>query len=225
MIGREAGRGEGARGVDAGRDGAGRDEAGRDGAGGDRAEQGAARQDAAGQDDAWQVLGAGHLDAIEHLHRLSIGSAGPDVVKPETRDFFAGLLAGRGRILGCFDRGALIAYGVLQTEILAYDDPRAELGYAADRGIAKLAGAAVAPSHRGAGLQRASIRQRVALAGDTPLLFSTAAPGNTASLQNLQAEGFEIRATVTRYGGLQRYLLLRECRAGDAAAGASGAAR
>ena len=175
---------------------------------------GRAGQDAAGQDDAWQVLGAGHLDAIEHLHRLSIGSAGPDVVKPETRDFFAGLLAGRGRILGCFDRGALIAYGVLQTEILAYDDPRAELGYAADRGIAKLAGAAVAPSHRGAGLQRASIRQRVALAGDTPLLFSTAAPGNTASLQNLQAEGFEIRATVTRYGGLQRYLLLRECRTG-----------
>ena len=192
---------------------------------GDVAGLGDAGRGDAPRDDAWQVLNASHLDAIEHLHRLSIVSAGPDVVKPETRDFFAGLLAGRGRILGCFDGGALIAYGVLQTEILAYDDPRAELGYAPDRGIAKLAGAAVAPSHRGAGLQRASIRQRVALAGDTPLLFSTAAPGNTASLQNLQAEGFEIRATVTRYGGLQRYLLVREHRAGDAATGASGAAR
>ena len=162
------------------------------------------------RNDAWRTLGAGDLDAIEQLHRLSIGSAGPDVVKPETRDFFAGLLGGRGRILGCFDGGALVAYGVLQTEILAYDDPRTELGYGADRGIAKLAGAAVAPSHRGAGLQRASIRQRVALAGDTPLLFSTAAPNNTVSLQNLRAEGFEIRATVTRYGGLRRYLLVRE---------------
>jgi GNAT superfamily N-acetyltransferase len=158
----------------------------------------------------WRLLQLEELPAIEGLHRLSIGTAGPDVVKPENRDFFAGLLAGRGRMLGLYDGAELIAYGVLQTDLLANDDPRAALGIGRHLAIAKLAGAAVAPGHRGRGLQRASIRARIALAGDTPLLFSTAAPANTASLQNLLAEGFAVRARVTRYGGLQRYLMVRE---------------
>ena len=158
---------------------------------------------------AWRELGLADLDAIEALHRSSIGAAGPDVVKPENRDFFAGLLKGRGRLVGLFEQ-ELVAYGVLQHDILANDDPREQLGYGASTSIAKLAGAAVASTHRGQGLQRALIRQRITMASEHDVLFSTAAPANVVSWTNLLAEGFETRAIIHRYGGLQRYLMLRE---------------
>lgn len=161
------------------------------------------------------ALGPQDLDRLEALHRLSMGPVPrPEVVKPERRDFFVGILGGRGRAWGVFDGEEtgeeLVAYGILQHAILPDDDPRSSLGVAPTVRLAKLAGAGVAPGWRGRGLQRLLIARRIAEAGAAELLFSTAAPLNAPSWCNLIHEGFAIRALVTRYGGLTRYLLTRE---------------
>lgn len=168
---------------------------------------------AAGVDPAltWRTLEPADLNAIYALHRQAIGEAvRPEVVKPETKDFFAGILAGRGQMKGVFHDGALVAYGVLQTELPAYDDPRPYIGAAPDAPVAKLAGASVAPSFRGRGLQRALIAARVGLLYQTHILFATSAPANQPSWMNLLAEGFSIRALVPYYGGHLRYVMVRD---------------
>ncbi len=160
---------------------------------------------------SWRTLAPADLDAIYALHRLAIGEAvRPEVVKPETKDFFAGILAGRGRVEGVFADGALVAYGVLQTVLPTYDDPRPFIGAAPDAPVAKLAGASVATAFRGRGLQRALIAARVGLVYQTDILFATSAPANQPSWMNLLSEGFSIRALVPYYGGHLRYLMVRD---------------
>lgn len=159
----------------------------------------------------WRELGLDHVDAIYDLHRACIGeSVRPEIVKPESRDFFVGILSGRGRIISVWDGPALIAYGVLQRQLPAYDDPRPHIGAAADAPVAKLAGASVEISRRGAGLQRALIAARVAMADPGQILFATSAPANTPSWSNLLAEGFQIRALLPYYGGHLRYVMVRD---------------
>ncbi|GGF89280.1 hypothetical protein GCM10007301_56500 [Azorhizobium oxalatiphilum] len=159
----------------------------------------------------WRALVPADLDIIYALHRAAIGEAiRPEVVKPESRDFFAGILDGRGQMQGVFDAGELVAYGVLQRDLPAYDDPRPHIGAPADASVAKLAGASVASAYRGRGLQRALIAARVGLARPGDILFATSAPANPASWINLLAEGFAIRALVPYYGGHLRYLMVRD---------------
>ena len=155
-----------------------------------------------------RLLQPGDLDAMQALHLLSIAGMPPHLVKPESREFLAGLLNGRGLVLGALADSQLVAYGVLQHDLLAQDDPRTVFGFAADRQVGKLAGAAVAPGWRGQGLQRRLIAQRMAFADRSALLFATASPGNYASWRSLLACGFAVRALEYRYGGLARYLLL-----------------
>ena len=159
---------------------------------------------------SWRQLGPGDLEAMQTLHLLSVQGQGADVVKPETRDFLASLLAGRGQVVAAFDGPRLIAYGVLQHDLLAEDGLPAALAPPAGTPLLKLAGAAVAPPWRGLGLQRRLIAERLALAPATAWLFSTAAPANVPSWNNLLAQGFEVRAIVHRYGGFARYLMLRQ---------------
>ena len=169
---------------------------------------------------AWRLLAPTDLAAMAALHRASLGSAGPDVVKPESPEFLASLLAGRGRVVAAWDADVLVAYGVLQHGLLPEDDPRPHLRARAGTTLAKLAGAAVAPGWRGLGLQRALVARRIALAQEIDWLFATVAPANPASWRNLLAAGFAVRTIEWRYGGHARYLLLRERGAVTSAAAA-----
>lgn len=157
----------------------------------------------------WRRLVASDLSAIHALHRLSLQGVGPDVVKAETQEFFASLLDGRGEIVGVFREAALVAYGVLQHDLLPDDDPRAHLGLGREVPVRKLAGAAVHPSWRGQRLQRALVDERLRRAGPHALIFATSAPGNPASWRTLMACGLSICAIESRYGGHARYLMAR----------------
>lgn len=165
------------------------------------------------EDLIWRRLEAADLDSVEALHRAVMAGLGPNVVKPEKRDFLAEMLGPRGRTLGVFDGHALVAYGVLQHDIPATDDPRDAVGLPFSIPLMKLAGTSVAPSHRGRGLQRALIAARVRLAlegaAEEPILFATSAPLNPASWRNLLSEGFAIRALKPYYGGHLRYVMVR----------------
>lgn len=158
----------------------------------------------------WRLLQPQDLDAMEALHHLSIAGLPPQTVKPESRPFLQSLLQGRGTVIGAWHHNTeLIAYGVLQHDLLPADDPRQHLQLPPSQILTKLAGAAVAPLWRGRGLQRTLITQRIAHADSTAVLFATAAPENTISWHNLLACGFRVRALEYRYGGFARYLLVR----------------
>lgn len=164
---------------------------------------------------SWRLLSPQDREQVDALHRRAIGALGPDVVKPEGPGFFARILEGGGRIIGVFDAGRLVAYGVLQHLLPDTDDPRPLLGLPPDMLRVKLAGASVVPEMRGRGLQRALVAARVALAqsdfpGRPMVLYSTSAPANFASWANLMAEGFAIRAVKLYYGGHPRYVMVHD---------------
>ena len=170
-------------------------------------------------------LGPEDLDSVYALHLAAAEAVGrPDLIRPETRAFFAAILEGGGLVLGVEDDGGLLAYGVLQWDLPPAEDLRRLLGLAPDAPFAKLAGASVRPGDWGAGLHEALIAARVAAARGRGLihLYATSAPGNARSWTNLLSQGFAIRALVDQYGGYPRYILYR--RADRPAAGDDGAA-
>lgn len=151
------------------------------------------------------------LDQVDALNSLAVGPViDPNVVKPESHDYFETIFAGRGFFVGVFDGPALVAYGILQHDHAVRDDPRPALGLPPGAPVGRLAGARVAPAWRGQGLQRALIAARVKAAPPGMLLFSTAAPANIASWSNLLAEGFPIRDIQLFFGGFARYVLVRD---------------
>jgi ribosomal protein S18 acetylase RimI-like enzyme len=162
----------------------------------------------------WAELDARHLPEIVALHRTALATlADPTFVKPEQPSFFAGILDGRGRIIGARARAGaeLGAYGVFQRHLAPDDDPSARLGLGGARRLAKIAGAAVAPALRGHRLQCELVRRRAAFARAEGFsdLYATAAPGNVPSWRNLLTEGFAVVGIEARYGTLVRYLLHR----------------
>lgn len=158
----------------------------------------------------WRQLDPADIDAVEALHHRAMGAVvRPEIVKPEKRSYFEGILAGRGRIIGAF-APHLIAYGILQHEHAATDTWEEALGVPKTASTGRLSGASVAPEFRGRRLQRATIAARISIAPRGMLLFSTAAPANVPSWTNLLAEGFPIHALVPCYGGYLRYLMVRD---------------
>lgn len=156
-------------------------------------------------------LDAGDLDQIDALNSLAVGPViAPNIVKPESHDYFESIFAGRGFFVGALDGASLVAYAILQHDHAAKDDPRPALGLPPGAPVGRLAGARVAPQWRGQRLQRALIAARIADAPEGMLLFSTAAPVNTPSWASLLAEGFPIRDIQFFFGGYARYLMVRD---------------
>ena len=67
----------------------------------------------------------------------------------------------------------------------------------------------VSPEHRGYGLQRLALalKEREAAALGAQEALASVSPGNTQSLHNLLAGGFEILTRQMLYGGLDRYIV------------------
>ncbi|MFL5260465.1 MAG: GNAT family N-acetyltransferase [Hyphomicrobiales bacterium] len=159
------------------------------------------------------ALTPGDLDAIFSLHLEALAAVGrPELVKPESKEFFERMLAGAGRVIGASRDGALIAYGVLQFDLPSSEDARPLLALDSGDDLAKLAGASVHPSVWGKGLHDALIGRRIEEAGRLAIrhLYSTSAPGNARSWANLLDRGFCVRGIIEKYGGHLRYVLYRD---------------
>jgi GNAT superfamily N-acetyltransferase len=142
----------------------------------------------------------------------------PELIKPESKEFFRRILSGGGLVTGAFARGSLVGYGVLQLDLPPSEDARPELGLAPEVRLAKLAGASVLPDAWGAGIHDALIGARIEDARRLGLdhLYATSAPGNARSWENLVDAGFSVRGLLRKYGGHLRYLLHRDLTAGSA---------
>lgn len=162
-------------------------------------------------------LSVADIDAVFALHLTATRAVGrPDLIKPESRDFFLRILNGDGRVIGAYRAAALIGYGVLQFELPPSEDARPYLGLAPGDRLAKLAGAGVLPDAWGIGIHDTLIALRVEAAREAGVahLYTTAAPGNARSWTNLLDAGFAIRGVIEKYGGHLRYLLYRDLSAG-----------
>ena len=163
-------------------------------------------------------LSASDLDAVYELHLAATGAVGrPELIKPETRDFFERILAGGGSIVGFVSGEKLVGYGVLQFDLPPAEDARPLLGLAPNDRLAKLAGAAVLPDAWGGGIHDELIHLRVDEARRAGIghLYATSAPGNLRSWPNLVDAGFAVRAIVEKYGGHLRYILHRDLAAAE----------
>lgn len=159
------------------------------------------------------------LDTVFALHGAATDAVGrPDLIKPESLDFFRRILSGGGRITGAYEGDELLGYGVLQLDLPPSEDARPLLGLAAGDRLAKLAGASVLPRAWGAGIHDALIRLRIEEAERLEIahLYATSAPGNSRSWENLLDAGFAVRGLLQKYGGHLRYLLHRDLAAEEA---------
>jgi hypothetical protein len=163
-------------------------------------------------------LSEGDLDAVFALHLAATAAIGrPDLIKPESREFFQRILAGGGTIIGAFRDRTLVGYGVLQTDLPPSEDARPQLGLTSRDVLAKLAGESVQPVAWGAGTDDVLIDLRIAEARRAGIrhLYSTSAPGNARSWANLLDAGFAVRGLIEKYGGHLRYLLHRDLHAAE----------
>ncbi len=170
-----------------------------------------------------RALGPDDLDAVMALHLAATAAVGrPDLIRPESRDFFEALIAGGGWLAGVVDAEGLLAYGVLQWDLPPAENLRPLLGLSPEAPFAKLAGASVRPGCWGSGLHEELIAIRVAEARRRGLrhLYATSAPGNARSWENLIAQGFAVRGLVEQYGGNMRYILYQTADAQEAPASA-----
>lgn len=165
----------------------------------------------------WRELGAADVDAIYQLHVAATTLVGrPELIRPESRDFFSGIIGRAGKIIGVQDE-SLIGYGVLQWDLSFEEDPYGPLGLTMTTRLAKLAGTSVRPDAWGRGYHRQLIAWRVHEAKRLgfQVLYATSAPGNYRSWTNLMDEGFSVRAIREIYGGCLRYFMVRDVRERD----------
>jgi hypothetical protein len=188
---------------------------------------------AAARAERYAELSTSDLDNVFALHLNATSAVGrPDLIKPESREFFERILSGGGRVIGAFRDGLLVAYGVLQLDLPPSEDARPILRLSAGDSLAKLAGASVSPEIWGSGIHDVLIAKRVEAARRIGIrhLYATSAPGNARSWENLIDAGFSVRALIEKYGGHVRYILYRDlsaaapdkgegiwCQAGDIA--------
>lgn len=158
-----------------------------------------------------RLLGEDEVEAVVALHELAVAALPPGMVRHDGAEFFHGVLARGGSILGVEAAGRLVAYAVLSLVPEAQREYGRLLGLdpAEWPGVACLDGVAVHPHWRGNGLQHrlAGWRMAMARAAGRRHVCATAAPANHVSWSALLERGMRMRAAGPFYGGLDRYLL------------------
>lgn len=159
-----------------------------------------------------RTLTAEDLGEVLALHLRCTHGLAQGLVRSESLQSLQRLLD-CSQFLGLFHESQLVAYSVLQQALEPHEKLPPHIAADVLRPQLSLSGMAVAPKWRGLGLQRRLIMQRIALAPSQALLFSTAAPGNWYSWNNLLACGFHTRELSDQYDGYEghwRYLMVLE---------------
>ncbi len=162
-------------------------------------------------------LTAADLPALHRLHE-AVRDALPDPAMFRlfggAEKFLADHLDARGRSLGVFADGDLVAYGSLTRPAAGdVDNYAVDMGWTPARAgrVALLSAAMVDPSHRAQGLHRVLIARRMELARalGAPELLVRAAPANAVSRRTLLSHGFAVAWLGVQREGSLRHVLWR----------------
>lgn len=151
------------------------------------------------------------VPAVDALLQAAAEGLGPAVFCRDEADFLAKHIAEQGFILVA-EEEALAGMVLVRFPGLAEDHLGRELGWAPERLVraCHMESIAVHPRYRGRGLQRALLQAAEAVVGaQYDDLLATVAPENAASLHNFRRMGYEVAAQVRKYGGYDRYILLK----------------
>jgi GNAT superfamily N-acetyltransferase len=164
-----------------------------------------------------RTLTAADLPAMHQLHEAVLAAL-PDPAMFRlfggAQKFLSDHLDARGRSLGIFADGRLVAYGSLTRPAAGdLDNYAVDAGWAPERAsrVALLSAAMVHPSHRVQGLHRALIARRIELARElgAPELLVRAAPANAVSRRTLLSHGFAVAWLGVQREGSLRHVLWR----------------
>lgn len=163
---------------------------------------------------AVERLSVEDVPAIVDLHRATLAALGPGMLRERHPDEFREVIASSGLILGVWSPGRerLVAYATLLSAVPDGYVPPGAVRLPGNARVGVLAGSAVRESHRGRGLHRRLLRERIVLARDAHVLdglVATAAPSNASSWRNMMAYGLSITAIAPCHGSL-RYVMVGE---------------
>lgn len=152
-------------------------------------------------------------DLLE-LQRKATAPLPEEMVQCDSEDFYAGVLDGRGRILGLFDDKALLACSVISWPPPGSPDnlgvdiclDEKQLAY-----VANLEAAYVLPALQGRGIARILSGMQLDYAAMMGMrhALSTVSPANFYSLKNLFSLGFRIRQIAIKYDKKLRYVMYK----------------
>jgi len=164
-----------------------------------------------------RFLDEADLDDLDRLNQLVLSRLPhPHILRPASRDYLARNIRERGRCIGTFVGQEMIAFTVLTVPRDEPDNLGFDMGFERDQRLRschfELSG--VNPDFRGNHLHRTMNELRSAWAGAAGYyhLYGTVSPRNPYSLTNHFAGGFVIRKLVTKYGGMDRYIIHRDFR-------------
>jgi len=159
-------------------------------------------------------------DEIEDVYALHTAVASclhhPHAFRQDSRAFMEQQIERRGRTVGVFCEGRIVAYAAISFPDDDPDNlgrdlplPESELPHVADYD-----GSAVHPDYRGNRLQQmmTHVRHDYALRHHRHHILGTVSPFNPMSLQNFLKVGCRVRNLKQKYGGMLRFIIHRDLR-------------
>lgn len=164
-----------------------------------------------------RFLRADDLDEVFALHRRIVaGLSHPHLFRPDSRPFMARHIGERGRTVGIYCAGALVAYAAISFPGDDDDNLGLDLPVPPNElhNVGNYEGSAVHPDYRGNRFQKlmTDVRHAFALAHDRYHILGTVSPMNPVSLANFLGVGCRVKNIKTKYDGMVRLIIHRDLR-------------
>ena len=164
-----------------------------------------------------KLLDLSYIDKImEFQHNIYDGLENKDFYSCSNKEDFEKTINGKGKIIGCVSltNNELISIGVY----IEYGYENHNYGYDLEiKGeellkVGQLEATIVSEAYRGNRLQKimCEIFEEVAQKAGMKYICATAAPNNKYSVNTFNELGYKIMADKLKYGGLRRYVLMKE---------------
>ena len=164
-----------------------------------------------------KLLDLSYIDKImEFQHNIYDGLENKDFYSCSNKEDFEKTINGKGKIIGCVSltNNELISMGVY----IEYGYENHNYGYDLEiKGeellkVGQLEATIVSEAYRGNRLQKIMCEtlEEVAQKAGMKYICATAAPNNKYSVNTFNELGYKIMADKLKYGGLRRYVLMKE---------------
>ena len=165
----------------------------------------------------FKVLDITYMDKIMDLQqKIYNGLEDKDFYSCSKREEFENAINGNGKILGCISlkNNELIAMGVY----IQYGYEDHNYGYDIElkgkqlEKVGQIESTVVLQDYRGNKLQKiiCEILEQIGKDSGMKYICATAAPGNKFSVNTFEKLGYSIMADKLKYGGLRRYVFMKE---------------
>lgn len=161
-------------------------------------------------------LGLSYIDKIMELQKIIInGLENKEIYADTEREEFEGYIKENGKIIGYItDDDELVAMGVYAKKGYSKSNYAYDIDLDGEDvlKVGQIESTVVRDEYRGNRLQKIICEEleKIAKKEKTPILCATASPYNEFSVNTFINLGYEIKKDKLKYGGLRRYVLVKE---------------